>query len=60
VYDRPIAVPQNLGAAEIEAYRLQIEQRLNRLTYQVDRWVTAENRTADPRDIPIPASMALG
>jgi len=55
VFDRePILVPPDAGYERREELRRELDNRLNRLTYQTDHWFERCNQYADPRDIPVP------
>ena len=47
-------IPADASDAEVEAYREELDQRLRRLTYQVDHWFELRSQYDDPRDIPLP------
>jgi lysophospholipid acyltransferase (LPLAT)-like uncharacterized protein len=59
VYGAPLDIPRGLTPAEVEVYRVDIEQRLRRLTYQVDHWLPQRDRYADPREVPVPEPVPL-
>jgi lysophospholipid acyltransferase (LPLAT)-like uncharacterized protein len=55
VYDRePIIVPTDADREQLESYRQLLDERLNRLAYQTDRWFELKDKYDDPRDIPVP------
>jgi len=59
VYGDPLDVPSGLAPPEIERYRVDIEHRLHRLTYQVDHWLPQRDQYPDPRNIPVPEPVPL-
>jgi lysophospholipid acyltransferase (LPLAT)-like uncharacterized protein len=59
VYGEPVLVPKELTPDLAEQYRVDIELRLNRLTYQVDHWLSQRSACADPRDVPVPDPIPL-
>jgi hypothetical protein len=59
VYGEPLVVPPHVDGEEIEGYRAELERRLHRLTYQVDRWFALREQYADPRSIPVPDPVPL-
>lgn len=52
---QPIHVPADTSREVIERYRQLLDERMLRLTYQVDNWFDLRDAYPDPRDIPLPA-----
>ncbi|MFZ4438664.1 MAG: lysophospholipid acyltransferase family protein [Syntrophales bacterium] len=60
VFDRePILVPLDAGYERQEELRQELDNRLNRLTYQTDHWFALCGQYSDPRDIPVPEPVPL-
>ena len=49
-----ILVPENADETELETYRKMVEDRLNKLAYQVDRFVLDKNGYTSPFEIEVP------
>jgi len=50
-----IVVPEGADEKELERYRKLVEDRLNILAYQVDKYVMDPNRYESPFSVPVPA-----
>jgi hypothetical protein len=59
VYGDAIDVPTALDGAGLERYRADIENRLRRLTYQVNHWFAERDCLADPREVIVPEPVPL-
>ena len=57
--NQPMHVPADATKEVIEQYRQKLEERLLRLTYQVDHWFDMRDTYPDPRDIPVPSPVPM-